>query len=147
MSTLHTVGALLAVGFLTACGQTTHSHSGPVQPSPRLVGDPLGATNMQAARADEAIVDHLATVQCDREEACGNVGEGQKYTSRRACIEAMLPNVAGDLAAYTCPVGIDRDAVVGCVLAIRGEGCDKALDTIARVHECRARAMCLKYGL
>jgi Family of unknown function (DUF6184) len=126
-------------GCLLACDHPATHNSTPDVRSP-----PSGVTNAQATREDGRLVDELANARCDREEGCKNVGPGQKYASRDVCLDQMRGSMGNDLNPQNCPLGIDRSRFDGCLAAVRAEQCDRPLDTLARVQECRTSDMCLK---
>jgi hypothetical protein len=125
-------------GCLFAC-----DHPATHNTTPDLSSSPSGVTNAQA-RADGQLVDELANARCDRETWCKNVGAGQKYASRDVCVDQMRGSIGNDLNPQNCPAGIERARFDGCVAATRAEQCDRPLDTLARVQECRTSDMCLK---
>jgi len=126
-------------GLLLACAGTNQSERAPLAGTERSPG----VANEQN-RADNAVVNELATAQCDREQACSNIGNGAKYVSREVCMEQIRGNTANDLNAYNCPGGIDRHGLNQCLSAIKGEECNHPLDTISRVDKCRTGALCIK---
>jgi hypothetical protein len=130
--------SLAAAGLLFACGG---ANQGP--PATGTSDSPAGVTNSQKS-ADTAVVDRLATARCDQEQGCKNVGPGDKYTSRNACMDQMRGSIGNDLNGYSCPHGLDSDAVDRCMVAIKSEECSHPFDTLMRFDKCRTGPMCMK---
>ncbi|MGH7297630.1 MAG: DUF6184 family natural product biosynthesis lipoprotein [Polyangiaceae bacterium] len=102
----------------------------------------MGATNVQPGSAT-SVVETLAEARCDREQTCGNVGDGKKYASRNVCMDQQRGGIANDLNPYQCPGGIDEAAVQGCLTAVSVEECGvHPLEAITRMEKCRKGAMC-----
>jgi hypothetical protein len=129
---------LAMFGCILACDHPATHDSTPDVRSP-----PSGVTNVQA-RGNGEMVDALASARCDREVGCKNVGAGQKYASRDVCLDQMRGSIGNDLNPQNCPLGLDRSHFDACLAAVRAEQCDRPLDTLARVQECRTSDMCLK---
>jgi hypothetical protein len=147
MNTIRTIGALslCTAGLLFACEHTYRGEATTASAGTNATGsERVGVPSVQAANADAAIVEQLATARCDREQTCNNIGGGQKYASRSVCMEQMRGSIANDLNAYNCPRGIDRNEVGHCVTAIKSEECGNPLDTLARMEKCRTTPMCMK---
>lgn len=128
----------LAVSVVVGC-----SHE---QTPPRAVPGtqaPMGVTSQQN-QADQRVVEQLASARCDREQNCKNIGNGQKYASREACMEQNRGSSTNDLNAYDCPRGIDATALDKCLSTIRKASCGLSLDNISLESDCRSGALCMK---
>jgi hypothetical protein len=138
------MGALstATLGLVLACGGANEGTiTGP--PSPPATPVQPGVTNAQNA-ADSSTVTRLASARCDREQSCNNIGAGQKYVSREACVDDIRASSAADLNATSCPRGLDQDMVDRCLSAIKSEKCDHPLDTITRIGDCQSYHLCIK---
>jgi hypothetical protein len=148
MNRLHlltTVTLALASATLLTLGCEHTDDQNVATPAPGSVPQPMGATNPQSREVDASIVDRLANARCDREQACNNVGDGRKYSSRRTCSEQLHGGISNDLNSYQCPGGIDGTAVQQCLTAIGNEECGAhPVEAITRMDKCRSGAMCLK---
>jgi len=134
--------ALVSAGAVVAgCGHTAERHATNSEPA-RASSRPTGVANLQA---DTAVVNRLSDARCAREQACNNVGDGKKFSSRSVCLDQMRGGIANDLNAYQCPGGIDEAAVRQCQVAIRSEECGAhPFETITRMDKCRSGPMCMK---
>lgn len=136
--TFTAVAGLLA-GIVAGCAHHETTARAPVPGTEA----PSGVTSQQNA-ADQRVVEQLAGARCDHEQTCNNVGTGQKYASRDACLQKVRASTASDLNAYACPRGIDASGLNHCLAAIRAEQCGFSLDTLARENDCRSGALCMK---
>jgi hypothetical protein len=136
MSVLSTV----TLGLVVACGGANEGTvNGPPSPPP----PERGVTSAQT-HSDATTVDRLVRARCNREQACNNVGTGQKFASRDACVADIRASTAADLNATDCPRGLDQGNVDRCLAAIENEKCDHPLDTITRVGDCQSYHLCMK---
>jgi len=133
MKVLHALGALSLAVLLGACNRSDSERS----------YERPGVTNRQPV-VDSVTVNRLATARCDREQACNNVGAGQKYATHDVCLDEMRGKLANEMNSYTCPGGFDRVGLQACVSAIQTEECGNPLDTIERIDKCRKDALCAK---
>jgi hypothetical protein len=136
-----TAAAASATIVALGCGHTDDRNVTTSANPPRSIG----ATNAQPRWDDALSVDRLSSARCDREQACDNVGGGKKYASRRVCIDQMRGSIGNDINSYKCPGGIDAVAAQRCQSAIGNEECGAhPVETLTRIDDCRAGAMCLK---
>ena len=127
----------LTAGLAVACA--AESPQAPVPNTP--VGE---ATVTSQNRADQSVVNKLATARCDQEQGCNNVGPGAKFASRDVCLDQLRGSIGNDLNAYNCPRGLDSDATDRCLTAIKTEECSHPFDTLQRFDKCRSGAICIK---
>lgn len=94
---------------------------------------------------DASVVERLTHARCDREQFCGNVGDGKKYATQGVCLDSYRSSIGNDLNSYQCPGGLDGAGVHQCMSAISSEECGvHPIEAIARVDNCRKGAMCVK---
>jgi hypothetical protein len=135
--------SLASAGMLVLGCEHTDDRAETCTPAQRQ----MGVTNTQGRESHfhTSVVGHLASARCDREQTCNNVGDGQKYASRRVCMEQFRGSVANDLNSHECPGGINGAAVQECVAAIGKEECGAhPVETITRMDKCRSGAICIK---
>ena len=51
-------------------------------------------------------VNAITRARCEREERCGNVGDGKSYASMDVCGDKIRADWSEDLNKYECPKGI-----------------------------------------
>lgn len=122
-----TSAAVVAMAFLGLAG-CKHNGEGPEVRTPR--GESASA------------VRSIADARCDREEKCGNIGDGQSYASRDACGDKIRSDWSDELNAYECPNGIVDAALDQCLSAIRNEDCGATFDTLQRITACTSGDIC-----
>jgi hypothetical protein len=92
-------------------------------------------------------IDAVTMARCDREAACGNVGDGKRFPTRKACETEARGRGLNELAAEECPSGIDApqlssEQLQQCLADIRGTRCDSRLETIRGLRSCGAKMLC-----
>jgi hypothetical protein len=97
---------------------------------------------VQSMRTSAAIV-AIALARCDREQRCGNIGNGQRYSSRNVCMTSVRDDWKDDLNAYECRAGVKQDELADCVHEIRDEDCRNPLDALQRMAACRSSDICV----
>jgi hypothetical protein len=112
------------------------SHAPPVRSSTTTTGVRVISNDIGIGRIIEG--------RCDREDACGRIGEGKKWETRRACREEMSLDERSSLRADRCPGGLDADAVNECVDKVRSQRCRDPIDAIAREAVCQKLRLCLR---
>jgi hypothetical protein len=85
----------------------------------------------------------LASVRCDRELSCGNVGRSSDYSSRDDCLVQKLDHVRRTYRAAQCPGGIDKDKLDTCVATIRTTRCEADIGEPEYLTPCGASVLCL----
>jgi hypothetical protein len=96
----------------------------------------------QPAPVNPASIDAIALARCDREQRCGNLGDGKKFSNREACLNDIRSQGDDTLTTSACPGGIDTMRLERCLDAIRGERCDNPLDLMSRLNACRTDELC-----
>jgi hypothetical protein len=119
-------------------GARTRTTSAPSPPPRRALVMPREGDSPVAGYADEPGT--VGAELCDREAACGRVGAGRSFETKRACSDALRPRVQSDLGAMGCK--IDPDALATCLARIHATPCAEALDRLGAVPECGAAEMC-----
>jgi hypothetical protein len=115
-----------------------------IQPSPsqaREAERPAAAGGANTLAFGDALND-IAATRCERENRCGNVGQGKRYESVQTCRTVVRNDFARDLNAADCPAGIDRGELSECVQAVREESCGNPIEAIGRITACRTSDMC-----
>jgi uncharacterized protein DUF6184 len=130
--------AVLAIAAAAAacagCEKTTNQ---PVEPAQRAIGG--GPPETMAADA----VSRIASMRCDRELSCQNIGASAKYQTFEECVAVLKKDKSG-FTASSCPTGVLDSGLSECLRAIRAEDCNKPLNTLARVAACRAENFCIQ---
>ena len=124
----HWLGLALCSVALGACEQES-------APEPRLV--PASRISPASDRA----IEELASLRCDHEQLCNNIGPNATYPNRDRCLSIARLDARGELAA--CRAGVDQDALPECFEKIAGQECDNLVDSLARISECRTTALCI----
>jgi len=86
-------------------------------------------------------VDQLAAAGCDREQNCDNVGYGQTYPSRHACLDKLTLSLQEQLGGY-CAQGFARDGLEKCASALRTDDCGHTLQALVHVDHCSTSIVC-----
>jgi hypothetical protein len=116
----------------------------------RPTGDQASKTNLSsasvaapaAAPVDLAAIEAIAATRCEREQQCGNVGDGKKFENADACTNRVLAKGDGDLNTSACPGEIDTMRLQACLDQVLIERCDNPLDTVGRLSACRTDSLC-----
>lgn len=93
-------------------------------------------------RAYSEAVGDIAASRCEREQRCGNVGEGRRYESEASCRTTVQRSFASDLNTSSCSAGLDARELDECLSEIRNEDCRSPIDTIERLTACRTSDLC-----
>ena len=99
---------------------------------------------MRPASRSLPAADSIAEARCAREQRCENVGDGKKYSSQTDCMARIRSDWKDDLNARECPGGVNQTELNECIGAIRAEECSSPFDTLDRVTECTAAAICME---
>jgi hypothetical protein len=98
----------------------------------------------ESPRSDVArALQSLADARCDRAMRCNQVGGGQRWTSRDACIQSVRQTEREDINLYECTGGIDQKELSECLNEINTADCDSAFDALGQMAACRSSDMCL----
>jgi hypothetical protein len=87
-------------------------------------------------------VERLAQARCDRENRCGGVGPGGRWTTRDTCLASTRMQSREDLEAAGCPTGVASEQLDACLADIGNDSCDQALDVLSRIAACRSADLC-----
>ena len=87
-------------------------------------------------------IHQLTLARCNREVACNNVGQGQKYADFDACTREIGFDTGVTLRGEKCPNGVLAGRLSSCLDQISTERCGNPLDTIERVAACRKGMLC-----
>lgn len=143
--TLAKVGALFAFSILVACNRSSDRDAeGPPYASADARYADDDATLQPASRTTRSASRSIAEARCAREIRCDNVGPDEKYSSSEDCLARVSNDWKDDLNARECPGGVDQTQFQQCLTAIRAEECSSPLDTLERVTECTASAICVE---
>lgn len=133
--TLGTAAALLTV--LVGCSKTTSTRdSAHAQESV--------APGMTPASRGRSAAEQIASARCEREQACGNIGDDETYTSRSDCFARIQSDWKDDLSARACPGGINQRELDECLGEVRQEACENPFDTLSRIAECTQGQICIE---
>lgn len=113
-------------------------------PAARAAAAPsaVGVTNAQAPSIDPIFVAQVASARCDREDACGEVGDGRRYSSLRSCLDQVRDGITSEVASYGCP-GAGETAVRRCLVAMGRQDCGAPGEqALSHVEECAVGALC-----
>ncbi|MDI1445170.1 DUF6184 family natural product biosynthesis lipoprotein [Polyangium sp. 6x1] len=84
----------------------------------------------------------LADARCDRAMRCNQIGQGERFANRDACLQSVRKNERQDLNLYGCTEGIDQEELSECLSEINTSGCDATFDTLSAMADCRPSDMC-----
>lgn len=128
-----------------ACKSTSRNDMIDSSPPPSRGADdrpslavPTGGGPMSVAGA----LNVLAAARCDREEACGRVGQGKTYRDPQACERTTLQSHANDVTLLQCKGSIDGKKLEACAVKLRGLACDH--EESAASETCGVSKLCLK---
>ncbi|MDI1478202.1 DUF6184 family natural product biosynthesis lipoprotein [Polyangium sp. y55x31] len=85
----------------------------------------------------------LADARCDRAMRCNQIGGGQRYASRDACIQSVRQSERQEMNLYGCSKGIDQEELSECLNEINTANCDAAFDALSQMADCRPSDMCV----
>lgn len=123
--------------------RTSPAEREPELEAPRTRAEEPAAAPAAAMKGKHsAAIDAIATAKCSREQRCGNVGAGKRYTSNTDCVADVREDWREDLDAYECSGGIVQKELAECVSEIQNEDCKNPFDTLGRVMACRASDIC-----
>ena len=84
----------------------------------------------------------ITAARCQREARCGKVGTGRAYANTTACQRALAGD-ALEVLDPECRAGVDPLAVALCANKLRTLECSLTVNTLGRLNQCRATALCL----
>ncbi len=145
-------GTLAAAGVVLAgCAHEPQRSLASTPPPPAVIEGPaaiapMGVTTAQPPSIDPAIFAQLAAARCDREDACGDVGDGRRYASRSTCLDQVRDGITSDLESYGCP-RMGQSAVRQCLVAMGRQDCGAPGEqALTHVEECAVSALCTPFG-
>ncbi|MDC0739730.1 DUF6184 family natural product biosynthesis lipoprotein [Polyangium mundeleinium] len=98
----------------------------------------------ESPRGDVArALQSLADARCDRAVRCNQIGAGQRWSSRDACIQSVRQAERKDINLYECTGGVDQKELSECLNEINTANCESAFDALAQMAACRSSDMCL----
>jgi len=106
------------------------------------VGNPGNVETTGAAVQNDQAVRSITEARCNREVACNNVGQGQKYEDFNACTREIGHDTGVTLRDQKCPNGILQSRLSSCLDQISTERCGNPLDTVERLAACRKGMLC-----
>lgn len=142
MTTFAKIGLVLGLVAVSACNR-----SGDRTASEPVHGDEVGTAHEPALRPasrSASAAESIAEARCAREQRCDNVGSDKKYSSHGDCMARIRDDWKDDLNARECPGGVNQTELQECLGAIRGEECNSPFDTLDRVSQCTAAAICIE---
>ncbi len=137
----------LAAGIAASCKQsattsTTMTTSGlaPVaEPEPT----PPSRTPSAGGNGSHAVdITRLATVRCQHEERCGNVGTGKRYATSDACLGELQGQGVSEVYRRQCPGNIDVKRLDTCIAEINTAACRDNSDPINQIRSCSVSSLC-----
>ena len=155
MKTLLTRSTLVAVGTMgvlslsmvcamSACSKSDHdADTGTSGATPPAQQPRRGVTNAQPV-SESTTVERIASKRCDHEMGCNDVGNGKKYPSYTACMDAYRGTVAAEVNGYACPKGVDQTKLDACLSAIGSADCKAPFLAMQRIDACRSADVCQK---
>lgn len=100
-----------------------------------------GVPTMTAPDPNESTIDRVTIGRCDREMACGRIGQGKKWNDMADCKRDLGKDTRDDLKANECK-GVLNDKVQTCLDALRSENCDNVQSGLSRVEACQKQKLC-----
>jgi hypothetical protein len=84
----------------------------------------------------------ITSARCEREARCGKVGAGRAHANTNACQRELAGDTLEALDPE-CRHGVDPLAVALCANKLRTLECSLTVNTLGRLNQCRATALCL----
>lgn len=137
--------AILAIAGLTLVG-CNRDKSGDGRPTDPNAQDRAGVTTLTGASvvSNESAIDRIVAARCAREVTCSNLGPDKRYGTGDGCVREVRMKLNDEMKPNDCARGIDARELDECLDAIRNESCTNAIETMARLAQCRAGELCLK---
>ncbi len=133
MKTTRATVALLATGAVSAAACTEEYRTASPTLEPR----------QSAAVAAETIAD----TACDREQRCGNMGQGREFSSPSQCVTAKITPISHELADPDCDRnGVGNTDLYQCLEQINGRACSEVMPVgfWEEMIECGSGNLCLE---
>ena len=139
-------GTGVALLALVACEKNNKADetqtTGATQTQPE--NNPLEKKNQVGVNTpdpNQAIIQKVTQARCQREMACGEIGNGKKYATEADCISDLGKDTFEDLKAKECKTPL-QDKVNECVAALPKENCDNVRSDLSHILACREGAIC-----
>lgn len=84
----------------------------------------------------------LADEICNREAACGHIGDGARYRSEEACMADQGASAPVQISRWSCTPTQTQAGFEECLASIRSERCETPLPRVDRLVACRSVAVC-----
>lgn len=91
---------------------------------------------------NETAIRNITSARCNREQACNNIGPGQRYDTVDVCTRELDHDTRSTIGADKCPNGVSDNELSSCLNDIRNERCGNPIDTVERVGACRKAKLC-----
>ena len=91
---------------------------------------------------NESAVRMLSTTRCAYEQACGHVGEGERFVDTAECMKAAELDERTAIGLDACPFGVDGERLDRCAAAVRAHPCDSPITTVDHLAQCRRSDLC-----
>ncbi len=121
----------------TACARQTGSSTTTVS-SGSTSGARVTSARLDADQASLRVADEI----CNRQVACGEVGDGASYHTVEACMADQATLTPAQLTRWSCKPSATEPSFETCLAAIRSEHCETKLSTIDALVACRSNAVC-----
>jgi hypothetical protein len=88
--------------------------------------------------------DRMADASCKVSLKCDQIGEGKKAGVYQSCIAKQKGEASKDVAATSCPKGVDSDKLNACLDKVRTTNCDDITSALTTLDACKASALCMQ---
>jgi hypothetical protein len=109
------------------------------QPEPRLT--PASSHNLDMPWSTRVRIAKSASIHCDREQRCANIGPDRAYPTRAVCVNAWTLIVRERLTS-SCRDGMDAEMLHGCLASLRRAPCGFGETDMDAVVQCQPDALC-----
>jgi hypothetical protein len=136
---------LLAIAFAIPCaeGCKSTSRNDMIDPDDRAsLAVPSEPARGGGPVSTAGALNLLAEARCDREAACGMLGENKSHADREGCERDALKTHAGDIELLGCKSTVDATKVAACADKLRKDACDRAARDASAV--CGTDKLCVK---
>jgi hypothetical protein len=104
----------------------------------------VNAPGMTPASRTRSAAEQIAVARCEREQACGNIGDDKTFSSLLDCRARIQNDWKDDLNARACPGGVNQHELGECMSQVRTESCGNPFDTLARITSCTQAQICIE---
>jgi hypothetical protein len=100
-----------------------------------------GITSNGGVNADGIV--RIAEARCDRDQQCGAIGgPNARFATRLECLTDRREKTNRDLAAQTCPQGIEEEHLGACLDAVHAAPCSSSLEVLQSLTACKPSVVC-----